>query len=153
MTNMKSSRNLWPYGIILTFILFISGTVGLVVMACAQKSDLVSPDYYEQEIRFQTHLDQANRAQLPGASITYETATRQIRIALPKSVTSEKAIGAIEFYRPSAAKLDRHLVLDPDSRGWQSIDAGSLANGLWKVRLTWTCAGEDFFMERSVLIK
>ena len=43
---MKNSRNLWPLGIIVTFSLFFAGTVSLVVMACSQKTDLVSADYY-----------------------------------------------------------------------------------------------------------
>jgi hypothetical protein len=50
---MKSNRNLWPWAIVLTFVLFISGTVSLVVMACSQKVELVSQNYYEQELQFQ----------------------------------------------------------------------------------------------------
>src|SRR5690349_16050760 len=139
---MQSSRNLWPYGIILTFIPFISGTVGLVIMACAQKADLVSPDYYEQEIRFQSHLNRAARTQSLGASVAYKPDTQQIRIELPKTLAPEKPVGQIHLYRPSAAGLDRHFVLDPDSQGFQSLDAAALVAGLWKVRVTWTCADQ-----------
>ena len=41
---MKTPRNLWPTGIIVTFVLFFAGTIGLVVMACSQRADLVSAD-------------------------------------------------------------------------------------------------------------
>jgi hypothetical protein len=150
---MKPSRNFWPYGIILTFVLFISGTIGLVVMACGQKTDLVSPDYYEQEIRFQSHLDRAVRTRPLAASISYDSAARKIRIELPKTVAAEKAVGDIFLYRPSAAGLDRHVALDSDSQGVQSIDASVLVPGFWKVRVAWTSAAEDYFLERSITIK
>src|SRR6476619_1755487 len=91
----NSAKNLWPYGIILTFVLFISGTVGLVVMACAQKVDLVSLDYYEQEIRFQSRLDRAARTETLGASVSYKEEARQICIGVPRTMVSTKAIGQI----------------------------------------------------------
>src|SRR5262245_37524975 len=112
---MKQTRNLWPFGIILTFVFFISGTVGLVVMACAQKNHLVSPDYYEQEIRFQKRIESSGRARKLGASITYDVATRQIKVFLPKEQATQQITGRIDLYRPSAAGLDKHLALKPNS--------------------------------------
>jgi hypothetical protein len=150
---MKPSRNFWPYGIILTFALFISATVGLVVLACAQKVDLVSPDYYEQEIRFQTHLDRTARTQTLAAAVAYDSAARQIRIELPKTVTPDKPAGQIQLYRPSAAGMDRHVPLEVDAQGCQSVDAAMLAPGLWKVRVSWNSAGQDYFLERSVTLQ
>ena len=47
-TEMQTNRNLWPIGIVVVCALFVAGTVGLIVMACSQKVDLVSKDYYEQ---------------------------------------------------------------------------------------------------------
>jgi hypothetical protein len=147
---MKSSRNLWPYGIIFTFVLFISCTVGLVVMACGHKSELVSSDYYEQEIRFQSHLERAARAQSLPALVSYQSETRQIRIELAQTAGADKANGQIHLYRPSSAGLDRHLNLDTDAHGIQLVEAANLQAGLWKVRLTWSAAGKDFFLERSI---
>ena len=42
---MKLKSNPWPFAIILTFIIFLAGTIGLVVMACTRKVDLVSSNY------------------------------------------------------------------------------------------------------------
>ena len=44
--DMKPKFNFWPYGIILTFVVFVSGTAGLIVMAASQKSDLIDENYY-----------------------------------------------------------------------------------------------------------
>ena len=121
-------------------------------MACGHKAELVSPDYYEQEIRFQSHLERAARSQSLAASASYQPETRQIRIELPKAVEPGKAVGQIYLYRPSSAGLDRHLNLDTDAQGIQLIDAANLRSGLWKIRLTWTAAGKEFFLERSISV-
>ena len=149
---MNQTRSLWPLAIILTFVVFISCTVGLVVLACSQKADLVSEDYYEQEIRFQNHLDRLDRTSNVDASIIYEAATQRIRIALPRAQSDHALRGRIELYRPSASGLDRQLALAPDARGIQTIDAAKLRPGLWKVRITWSAENQDYFLERAITV-
>ncbi len=74
--DMKTTRNLWPLGIIAAFVVFFAGTAGLIVMACAQKVDLVSADYYEQELRFQKRINGLDHAKELGerASVVYDGA-------------------------------------------------------------------------------
>lgn len=150
---MKTKKNLWPFAIIATFALFICGTVSLVVFACSQKMDLVSSDYYEQEIGFQRHLDGLERAtRVPRpASIVYDAATRSIRVSL--HVDPGTAIrGHVHLYRASAAGLDRHFSLALNPQGIQSFDASGLCPGLWKVRMGWTMHNEEFFIERQIVV-
>lgn len=151
---MNQSRNLWPLGIIMTFVVFISGTVALVVMASSQRVDLVSPNYYEQEIKYQSRIDSEVRAHQLGASasIAYTPAARQILITLPEEQTRRGVSGEIDLYRPSEAGLDRHFALEMKSGHTQSIDAAALQAGLWKVRVTWTANREEFSLDRSIVI-
>ena len=146
-------RNLWPYGILLTFVLFISGTVGLIVMAATQKCDLVSADYYEHEVKYQGHLDSLERANhLPRpAQLSYDSANNRLRVTLPPDHAG-RARGTVELYRPSAAVLDQSTPLAPDGAGEQFIDTTRLQPGLWKVRLTWTVNGEEFCLEQKLVV-
>jgi hypothetical protein len=148
-------RNLWPWGIILAFVLFIMGTVSLVALACSQKMDLVSSDYYEQEIKFQNQLDQLGRARAlnSDASISYEPATQSIRIALPIAHVREGVTGSIQLYRPSAAGLDRRIKLEPDPTGSQRLAVNTLLPGLWKVRVCWTSGEKEYRIDQSVVIE
>jgi hypothetical protein len=150
---MKPTKNPWPFAIILVFVLFISGTISLVVMACSQKVDLVSADYYEQEIKFQRHIDQLERTHRLGSdsSVTYDSAARRLRIVLPRD-TGSRAVGHIQLYRPSAAGLDRELKLETDSYGVQLLDAATLKPGLWKVRVSWSAQGQEYFLDQSIQI-
>jgi nitrogen fixation protein FixH len=151
---MKPTKNLWPLGIILTFVLFISGTISLVVMACSQKVDLVSADYYEQEIKFQNHIDQLDRTRHLGrdGTVAYDSAARRIRIALPTEASARAIAGRIQLYRPSAAGLDRLLKLEPDAQGIQFLDATNLQRGLWKVRVSWKVKDQEYFLDQTITV-
>ena len=42
------------------------------------------------------------------------------------------------------------LALDPERR--QRLDTTHLAHGLWKVRVEWTAAGQEFYADRAIVI-
>jgi nitrogen fixation protein FixH len=149
---MKPSRNLWPLGIILTFAVFIAGTVGLVVMACRHNTELVNANYYDQEIKYQARIDSQMRAQQLGATVAYDASARQIVISLPAAQAEKKSNGQIQLYRPSAAGLDKEFKLEPSANGTQTLDAVGLQPGLWKIRVSWNSEGRDYFLDQSIII-
>jgi nitrogen fixation protein FixH len=151
---MATSRNLWPLGVILTLVGFFAGTVCLVVMACSQSMDLVSPDYYERELKFQGQIDQVKRAHQPAsqASVAYDKAGKCITVSLPAGQAGREISGRIELYRPSAAGMDRAVKLAPDIKGVQRLDAAGLTPGLWKVRVSWTFDRQEYFLDEKVVV-
>ncbi len=151
---MQNKRNLWPLGIILTFALFVPGTIGLIVMSCFHREELVSADYYEQEIRYQKRLDEGRRARALGESVavTYDAGQRLIRISLPPSHATNESQGTIQLYRPSSAGLDRELRLALGHDGLQTIDAKDLRPGLWKVRVHWTTDNQEYFIDQKLVV-
>jgi nitrogen fixation protein FixH len=152
---MKPTRNLWPLGIVLAFVIFISGTAGLIVLACAHRTDLVSADYYEQELRYQGQMDRLENAQRLNqpATVTYNAGRNQIIVSLPPEHARQTATGHIQLYRPSAAGLDRTLNLQLDANGVQTIDAAGLRAGLWKVKVLWNAGGREYFIDEKVNVK
>lgn len=154
MSDIKRRWNPWPWAIILSFAIFIGGTVGLVIMACAQKSDLVSANYYEQELKFQTQLDRANRSAQLGAdaAIGYDAARQLITISLPPNHAQGRLSGSIDLYRASAAGLDQKVALHLDVKGKQSLNAANLRPGPWQVRVSWSVDGQDYSMDQKLVI-
>jgi nitrogen fixation protein FixH len=151
---MKPPRNLWPLGIIVTFALFFTGTVGLVVMAFSQKVDLVSPDYYEQELKFQGRIDRVERTRNAAsqATVAYDAGGKCITVSLPADQAGHEVSGRIELYRPSASGLDRAVKLEPDTNGVQRVDAAGMVPGLWKVRVSWTVEHQDYYFDQKVVV-
>ena len=151
---MKSNRNLWPLAIIAAFVIFIAGTLGLVALACSQKTELVSPDYYEQELKFQARLERLrNAARLgPDAGVKYDPTKHLIVISLPSGQVGQLSKGRIQLYRPSAAGLDRQLELKPGPDGVQRLDIAGLRRGVWKLRVLWTAGTEDYLIDQDLLL-
>jgi hypothetical protein len=152
--NSHPRWNPWPVSIIAFFTVAIIGCGTFIAFCSRHPADLVANDYYEQEVRYQGQMDRLQRAQERAqlASVSYDAGKQQIRIALAPSATQTKASGSIQLYRPSAVDQDRQIQLEPDANGTQTIDAAALAPGLWKVRVSWSADGQDYFLDRKVVI-
>jgi hypothetical protein len=154
MTPPLKPRNLWPIAITAFFIVVFTCLVGLIVFATRQRVDLVRADYYEEEIRFQQQLDRVNRTQRLSqpAAVGYDAAQRCITINLSPSPLGPVA-GQIHLYRPSDARLDQELPLILGADGTQRLDASKLRGGLWKVRVQWAVANQEYYLDQPVVIR
>lgn len=152
MSTTPRRFNPWPYGIIAVFAVFILATVGLIVLASLNRMELVSGDYYEQELRFQRQLDTVNRTRALGdkASVALDATRKHLVIAVPSEHVGQLAGGKIHLYRPSAAGLDRRVNLELNPQGRQMVDVSAMPHGLWKVRVQWKVGADDFFLDESV---
>ena len=149
----KPTRNLWPTSIVVFFILAVTFIITFIAWSLRQREDLVSADYYEREVRYQSQLDTLNRSQALAATtvVTFEPAQQTIVITLPPT-QPQGATGSIQLYRPSDARLDRELPLALTADGTQRLDAKPLRDGLWKVRVKWNANGQDYFLDQPVIV-
>jgi len=147
---MKTTRNFWPLGVTLAFVLFFAGMATAVVIASTHRDNLVSPNYYEQELKFQGQIDGAARAAKVGANIRFDSEGRQIFISLPAAQITQSLSGTVELYRASAAGSDSAFPLKPKADGVQTLDVSGLAAGSWRVRVKWQAGGEDYFIEQKI---
>lgn len=154
-TEPSKAWNPWPVAIIAFFGVFITCVVGFILFATRQHMDLVRPDYYEEEMRFQGQLDRLNRTQPLGSRVAVDYNRRQqsIMIALPPEQVTARLTGRIQLYRPSDASLDRNVQLAVNAAGVQQVDAKQLPAGLWKVRVRWTANGEEYFVDRVIVVE
>lgn len=146
--------NPWPVGIIAFFVGFIALTAVFIVFSTGQRSDLVTPDYYEQELRHQEQIDRVQRTQAAHltATVVYERAGDRLVISLPSEHAVAQPSGRILLYRPAAAAMDGEIALAVDAQGRQVVDARELAAGLWQVQVTWSLGTAEFFSEQRVVI-
>jgi hypothetical protein len=149
---MKTTRNLWPFGILAAFALFFCGLTTAIVIASTHHETMVSENYYEQEITFQDQIDGAIRAQKSGATIVSDDAGGKVVVSIPAAHLAQKFSGTIQLYRPSDPKLDQTLQFSPRADGTQTLDGSKLSAGLWSVRVKWNAGGETYFLERKVTI-
>ena len=147
-----TNRNYWPLGIFVTFGLFFAGMATVVGIASTHREDLVNQNYYEQELKYQEHIDGAGRAQAAGATVDFAAATGKILVTLPAAQLAQKFSGTVTFYRANDPKLDREFALEPKADGTQAFDAAKLAAGPWQVRAAWTASGQTYFLEEKIVV-
>ena len=87
----------WGNKLIITFIVF-AGAMSFLVYKCTQQTfDLVSKDYYADEIRYQDKLDgMTNAAKVSPVTIDQDEAS--VLIKLPAEMQGLKVKGEIWFY-------------------------------------------------------
>jgi hypothetical protein len=150
----SKSWNPWPIALVAYFVVFSAFIVAFIVFASRQKVDLVSHDYYDDEVRYQGQIDRINRTQSLSspAELAYNAVQKSVTITLPAAHARQQASGRIHFYRPSDASLDAEVKLAVNAAGVQQWDAKDLKAGLWKVRVEWTVEGQGFLMDKLIVI-
>lgn len=148
-------RTLWPYAIVATFV-FFAGYIGyLVQQAMRSGTELVSADYYQQELRHQQRMEsEARTAALPApVQLRHEAAARRLTVQLPAALAGQKVRGYIRFFRPSNQQLDFSVPLLPDATLRQQLSTGQLQPGYWRVRLDFTAGTQAYFVEEKIRVE
>lgn len=153
MNSNRQTRSFWPVGITTFFVLALVFLVTFIIWAMHQREDLVTDNYYEKEVEFQQQLDQQSRtaAFASQVAVAYDAMLHNITITLP-AAQAASAVGQIQLYRPSDASLDRTVPLAVNQDGVQQLDAKGLPAGLWKIRVKWTTGGEEYFIDRTIVV-
>lgn len=139
----------WGKGIVITLIVFISLMVGLVTI-CVKQDDihLVTQNYYEEEIKYQDQIEKMiNANSLDYKVLIYDNQLKKVDLHLP--VGSK---GTMHLFRPSDARLDQKIDFDVTNPNANAFDLKSLKPGYWKLKLTWSENGVDYFHEEKIKI-
>jgi hypothetical protein len=74
----------WGYKIMFVYIAFVAGMGFLVFKASSQKFDLVTKDYYDQELKYQQVIDQAANSFQAFSAGNYRKKGRRIKDQLSR---------------------------------------------------------------------
>jgi hypothetical protein len=137
----------WGKGILVTIIAFVSFMVTLVVISVKQDDiHLVAENYYEKEIKYQDQIDREKASVgLDREVLVYDAQRKSMILDLPVG-----AKGNLQLFRPSDARLDQEVNLNITDSGKTTIPLDKLKSGYWRVQLTWTEGGVDFYQEKKI---
>lgn len=144
----------WGLRIILLYTAFVGGMLFLVYKCTQQSVDLVSTDYYAQELMFQDKIDRLNNSEKLDVklAVVYSSEHSIIQIIFPESSTSKNTTGEIVLFRPDNSKLDFKIPIDITD-GIQNIPTEKLSKGLWRVKSSWSTNDTPYYQEEKIIIK
>lgn len=136
----------------LVYITFAAGIVFLVFKASNQKFDLVTKDYYEQELRYQAVIDQsANTAKL-SAPVTIQKTNSELQIGFPAEMNGKKKAIDFYLYYPADAKKDFRKTIEISQNEFaQPLPAAM--KGQYELKLSWEVDGVKYYYEKKLLFQ
>ncbi|WP_299390331.1 FixH family protein [uncultured Gelidibacter sp.] len=143
----------WGTGIVLAFIGFISFILYFVITMTVNKKyehDLVTENYYVQELEFENDLHKQRHAQTLEEDLSWTHTVDGLVITFPESMTPSEIKGKVFLYRPSNKQLDfestislsDHNLLIPDKR---------LLGGRWNIKVDWEYQGDSYIYKKDIV--
>mgnify|MGYP000176857450 CR=1 FL=1 len=140
----------WGTAIVIAFVGFISFIMYFVISMSTDKKfdhDLVTEDYYQQELKYQEDIDKIENSKKLNENISWIKTEQGILLSFPKNLSPENIKGNVFLYRPSNKQLDfempislsNHNLLIPDNR---------LLDGRWNIKVDWNY-NTDAFMYKN----
>jgi hypothetical protein len=143
----------WGIIIITIFTLFSAGIITMVAISMSKNTDLVSDNYYEQEIKYQKQIDLLKNSAEYRDKISASSEENEIVVNFSGIENKGNLSGEMEFYRTSDAKKDFKINISPDSQGVQKINSDLMDRGLWKIKISIVSGGNNYFVEKNIFLK
>jgi hypothetical protein len=136
--------------IVTAFILFALLMGTLVIISLKQDINLVSRNYYLDELKHQEKIEQQinaiNLAEQP--VLTFEE--HSVKVVFPLFSSIEK--GELRVLRPSDEQLDQRFEINPMEGDSQLFPLKVWEKGLYRVSLKWTMEGKDYYFEKVMVL-
>ncbi len=137
------SRFHWGWRIGIIYTTFALATIGFMIFSFTQKVDLVSPQYYADELRQDAKMLAENNALNLSEKFSLTHEGNILSIQFPN--TPER--GMIHLYRPSGSDLDKEIKI-VGGIAQQSFSIANLTSGLWIAKVEWSVGQTSFYAER-----
>jgi hypothetical protein len=149
---MKIKFN-WGTGIILTFVIMVSGMIYLVSIALRQNDDLVENDYYQKSITYQQHIEKVHHSDALAEKIRFELSDGTLNLKFPNLLNDQEYSGEIHFYSPVEEKRDMTVKIKLDSSYTQIISLINLQKGRYQVKINWSAGKVDYYQEEEITVE
>ena len=139
----------WGLGIAVVYGLFVVSLLAFWAFASLQKVDLVAPDYYAKETKYQQQIDRLKRTKALNRQVQVRLDGSFLIVEMPEHNGIE---GSVLLYRPSNSAMDKEYPLLTDAHGRLELSLVGYTVGVWRVYVQWSSGGKEFFHEEVIYI-
>lgn len=143
----------WGHSIIIVFTLFAAGMMTLVIKSMRTRIDMVTPDYYGAELKYQQVIDGQENSSRLSAPVTVEQEGPLVALSFPAELKGRSLKGQVLFYRPADAGRDMAVPLKLDGDGRLLVDRHHFKTGRYQVKMQWEMDGKPYFQEAYLYIQ
>lgn len=145
----------WGWRIFFLYTGFVVLTLIVVVYTMMQKVELVTDDYYKEEIAYQQQIERIKNARnlKNPLKVEYQQEQAIITFIFPKEHADQGLDGSILFFRPSNTVEDRKVRIKLDDRGIQILNVRELPLGYWRIKVHWASEGNEFYVDKEIMLQ
>lgn len=142
----------WGTGIVIAFIGFISFIMYFIVTMNVDNQydhDLVSEDYYADELQYQNDINKLKNSEDLATNISYLKTDKGLMIQFPKALNHKEITGKVFLYRPSNKQLDFETAISL-SKPYLLIPDKRLVDGRWNIKIDWQYNQKSYLFKESI---
>ncbi|MEC3875179.1 FixH family protein [Chryseobacterium salviniae] len=145
----------WGHGVVIALLSFMAFILSMLFLfPNGQKnSEMVTDNYYEEELKYQDVIDAKNRADNLQEKPVYRQDKTGITITFPQDYNNSNTTVKFVLNRTDDQNLDIHKSVQLDANKSFLIPAQVLKLGNYTLRLNWTKDKTDYRMDYDVIWK
>ena len=137
----------WGTGIVIAFVCFISFILFFVIKMNTNDKyshDLVTEEYYKQELAYQQQINEQKNAISLGKELSITIKNNMLCISFPESLDLAKLKGHLEFYRPSDKSQDFKIPIQLKYGRQFFLPIENLTKGRWNLTVRWSLNDQNY---------
>ncbi len=142
----------WGTGVVIAmvcFMIFILSFVYRSVVMDEYQHELVSEDYYKDELHYQEEIDKLNNAATLEVNLTVSRTTEGLLFQFPDNLDPAKITGTIRIQRPSKKALDIEFPVQLSGYE-QIIPDEKLVSGKYLVSVDWKHGESEYLFKEEL---
>jgi hypothetical protein len=143
----------WGHGISLFLLIFISATLYVVYQIASDPiydHELVSPKYYEEELKYQDEIDLVENAKALKENVRIQVNLKSVTIIFPVEFKPESISGEVKMIRPSKKILDFTHKIELSDSNILEIKDEKLIKGMWNMKVYWSANGTNYLYKKKI---
>ncbi|MDH5379420.1 MAG: FixH family protein [Cyclobacteriaceae bacterium] len=140
----------WGKWIFVSFILFGILIFSLVAISMNQEIDLVSQDYYEQEINYQDKINKMRNVENLEKKPKIEVVDKILSIEFDQNTENQFENGKVMLFSPLSQKEDKIFLIEKDNFPAYSMNLTEFRSGSWIVKLEWKEGTMEYYIESEI---
>jgi nitrogen fixation protein FixH len=141
----------WGTRVAILYLGFVALIITLVILSHREKTDLVTKEYYSEELQFQDRINAISNLESTGGKVSVVYDQQVLTLSFPQYFIGKKVTGTIHFYRPSDSSKDSKMPLELNKEiATQVINLQHLEKGSYILKLNFTSEGKNYYQQENL---
>lgn len=139
----------WGYRLMFGMMAFMAFILYMVINSFSVESDLVSEDYYQQELDYQSRIKAKQNTQNLIGGFDAVIEGEELVVNFPSDFYGQELNGVVQIYVPSDASKDKEYALNENVVAF-NVPVSDLAEGNNIIKINLEVGGKTYYFEKLI---